>query len=37
MNALIDITRKWARRFADDGWLPLAVLGLVVFWMMHSA
>jgi hypothetical protein len=37
MTTLINVIRQLARRFVDDGWLPLAVLSLVVFWMMHSA
>ena len=37
MTTLINVIRQLARRFVDDGWLPLAVLGVVVVWMMHSA
>jgi hypothetical protein len=37
MTTLINVIRQFARRFVDDGWLPLAILGVVVFWMMHSA
>jgi hypothetical protein len=36
MRALINVIRRLAR-LTDGGWLPLAVLGVVVFWMMHSA
>jgi hypothetical protein len=36
MRALINVIRQLAR-LIDGGWLPLAILGLVVFWMMHSA
>jgi len=35
MRALIDIIRRSAR-LIDGGWLPLAILGVVVLWMMHS-
>jgi hypothetical protein len=37
MSALINVIRRLARPFIDGGWLPLAILGVVVFWMMHSA
>jgi hypothetical protein len=37
MSALINVIRHLAKPFIDDGWLPLAILGVVVFWMMHSA
>jgi hypothetical protein len=36
MRALNDITRRLAR-LNDGGWLPLAILGVVVVWMVHSA
>jgi hypothetical protein len=36
MTTLITVIRQLARLF-DGGWLPLAILGVVVFWMVHSA
>jgi len=36
MSALLNVIRHLAKPFIDDGWLPLAILGVVVFWMMHS-
>jgi len=31
MNALINIARELANLFVDDGWLALAILGVVAF------
>jgi hypothetical protein len=37
MSALINVIRRLAKVSVDDGWLALAILGVVVFWMMHTA
>jgi hypothetical protein len=37
MSTLINVIRRLARISVDDGWLALAILGVVVFWMMHTA
>jgi hypothetical protein len=34
---MIDLIRRLATGFVYDGWLPLMILGVVVFWMMRSA
>ena len=34
---LINLIRRLAKRFVDDGGFPLLILGVVVFWMMHSS
>jgi hypothetical protein len=34
---MIDFIRRLAIGFVDDGWVPLSILGVVVFWMIHSA
>jgi hypothetical protein len=34
---LINLIRRLAKRFVDDGGLPLLILGVLVFWMVHSA
>jgi hypothetical protein len=36
MRALMNVIRQ-LDKFFDGGWLPLAILGVIVFWMMHSA
>jgi hypothetical protein len=35
--AMIDLIRRLATGFVHDGWVPLVILGAVVFWMVHSA
>jgi hypothetical protein len=34
---MIDLIRRLATGFVYDGWLPLMILGVVVYWMMHTA
>ena len=37
MKQMINFIRRLAKLSVDDGWLALAILGVVVFWMMHTA
>jgi hypothetical protein len=34
---MIDLIRRLATGFVYDGWLPLMILGVVVFWMIRTA
>jgi hypothetical protein len=34
---MIDLIRRLATGFVYDGWVPVLILGVVVFWMMHTA
>jgi hypothetical protein len=36
LSTLISLIRRLPR-LNDGGWLQLAILGVVVFWMLHSA
>ncbi len=36
MNALINVARELAKLFVDDGWLALAILGVVAFAAIFS-
>ena len=36
LSTLISLIRRLPR-LNDCGWLQLAILGVVVFWMLHSA
>jgi len=37
MSALINVIGESARLFVDDGWLALAILGVIVFAAIFSA
>jgi hypothetical protein len=37
MSALINVIGESARLFVDDGWLALAILGVLVFAAIFSA
>jgi hypothetical protein len=34
---MIDLIRRLATGLVYDGWLPLMILGVVVFWMIRTA
>jgi hypothetical protein len=34
---MLDLIRRLVTGFAHDGWVPLVMLGALVFWMAHSA